>query len=655
MPTPINDNFTQAQSIAIASFPINADNSQATTEVGEPTSHYNSLWYNFTSPNDGTLNLTIGSAFEIAVYTNNILQELNPVTPLTGSGNNITVPILNSLAYSIVVYSVTNSVTGAFTLSANFTQIAYPSNDNFANAIALLGTTFIQSSDNTLATIELYEPYNNYFSLWYSFTPSMTGYFTLAQSAGIALNFSIFNGTDMENAIQITSSQSSIALGMTAGITYYIAVSSQNSTTYGKFSFAGTIVNQFPLNYIGPQSSPALAYNSSGLKSTVVDPSNGRIYVASLSSSIVINYSDTNGNSWAVDRTITFANPPYFQISQGNGIGLFIDENGNLVVTFITNDGSSNFYFNASVRNKGNGMWTDYTSPAISVVATGYSFSSDFCQGNDGMIHCVMSAPTAYRIADFFNLANRNLMYSNFKDGSFSTPFELTQYSYNQNAGFRSTQLVNWQGGIFIFWRVDTDATNYNGPLKYCQINPSNLLVMDAVFASTAWVTARAYHVGDIVVENNILYICAMAHNSGIFATDLANGDWTVLSSYVTPTELPALVNQDVYNVKSDGVNLYFMAKNGGGTQGDQPPIYQNFLDVSPYAHPFWVGGMSIDAFEIAMNGDMVVYGAYVNGPGLVVMRIGGVWQTGNEGNGLSGYDNADFVSGHTYNFSELV
>ena len=73
MTTPVNDNFTQAQSITYASFPINANNSQATTEVGEPTSHYNSMWYTLTSPNDGLLNLTINSGFGIGVYTNNVL------------------------------------------------------------------------------------------------------------------------------------------------------------------------------------------------------------------------------------------------------------------------------------------------------------------------------------------------------------------------------------------------------------------------------------------------------------------------------------------------------------------------------------------------------------------------------------------------------
>lgn len=40
------------------------------------------------------------------------------------------------------------------------------------------------------------------------------------------------------------------------------------------------------------------------------------------------------------------------------------------------------------------------------------------------------------------------------------------------------------------------------------------------------WVTATAYIVGDLVTTNALLYKCLVAHTSGTFSTDLANGNW---------------------------------------------------------------------------------------------------------------------------------
>ena len=40
-----------------------------------------------------------------------------------------------------------------------------------------------------------------------------------------------------------------------------------------------------------------------------------------------------------------------------------------------------------------------------------------------------------------------------------------------------------------------------------------------------AWQTSTGYVVGNYVLENTIIYYCIVAHTSGTFATDLANGD----------------------------------------------------------------------------------------------------------------------------------
>lgn len=50
------------------------------------------------------------------------------------------------------------------------------------------------------------------------------------------------------------------------------------------------------------------------------------------------------------------------------------------------------------------------------------------------------------------------------------------------------------------------------------------------VIVRGAWLTATAYAVKDIVVQNTNTYICGTAHTSGTFATDLAAGKWVLLA-----------------------------------------------------------------------------------------------------------------------------
>jgi hypothetical protein len=48
------------------------------------------------------------------------------------------------------------------------------------------------------------------------------------------------------------------------------------------------------------------------------------------------------------------------------------------------------------------------------------------------------------------------------------------------------------------------------------------------VNAAESWQTARAYTPRTLVYRNNSVYICEIAHTSGVFATDLAAGRWSV-------------------------------------------------------------------------------------------------------------------------------
>lgn len=58
-----------------------------------------------------------------------------------------------------------------------------------------------------------------------------------------------------------------------------------------------------------------------------------------------------------------------------------------------------------------------------------------------------------------------------------------------------------------------------------------------AMFASVGitprgnWLTGTAYVVKDIVTQAGAVYVCALAHTAGTFATDLAAGKWALLSA----------------------------------------------------------------------------------------------------------------------------
>lgn len=80
-----------------------------------------------------------------------------------------------------------------------------------------------------------------------------------------------------------------------------------------------------------------------------------------------------------------------------------------------------------------------------------------------------------------------------------------------------------------------TDLTNLNWTL---------------VSTIDAWVTATAYVVGDFVTTNALLYKCLVAHTSGTFSTDLAAGNW------VLETTKPVNVFGFNYDIPANSLRL---------------------------------------------------------------------------------------------------
>ncbi len=109
----------------------------------------------------------------------------------------------------------------------------------------------------------------------------------------------------------------------------------------------------------------------------------------------------------------------------------------------------------------------------------------------------------------------------------------------------------------------------------------------------SSWATATAYNVGDVVIQNNLIYKCLIAHTSGTFATDLAAGDWVKLSA------LPAYtVNQILFG---DGTDI---------------PIANTEFQFSPGTKALSVGASSTSSNGIINVGGSGTGTGTINGGG---------------------------------------
>ncbi|OCR01383.1 hypothetical protein BCD67_23300 [Oscillatoriales cyanobacterium USR001] len=124
------------------------------------------------------------------------------------------------------------------------------SNDNFANAIVVTGTTYTASSTNVEATGEAEEPgggsSESVNSLWWSWTVPVAGNVTINTSgSSFDTILDVYTGTALDNLTFIagdddssSSLASSVSFATTAGTTYQIAVDGYGTET-------GTIVLNF--------------------------------------------------------------------------------------------------------------------------------------------------------------------------------------------------------------------------------------------------------------------------------------------------------------------------------------------------------------------------------------------------------------------------
>jgi hypothetical protein len=71
------------------------------------------------------------------------------------------------------------------------------------------------------------------------------------------------------------------------------------------------------------------------------------------------------------------------------------------------------------------------------------------------------------------------------------------------------------------------DGAPANGIVTYDTLSPA--LQSNGLATAAAWLSATNYSVGTTVYQSTNLYRCLIAHTAGVFATDLAAGNWLLL------------------------------------------------------------------------------------------------------------------------------
>lgn len=103
-----------------------------------------------------------------------------------------------------------------------------------------------------------------------------------------------------------------------------------------------------------------------------------------------------------------------------------------------------------------------------------------------------------------------------------------------------------------------------------------SLIASGAFTVRGAWVTSTVYAVGNLVAQGGSVYLCIVAHTSGVFATDLSSGDWVLFTttasaanasfaptSSLSSTTVQAAIEELDGDLRN-GVNLFLHNSFGG-------------------------------------------------------------------------------------------
>lgn len=126
---------------------------------------------------------------------------------------------------------------------------------------------------------------------------------------------------------------------------------------------------------------------------------------------------------------------------------------------------------------------------------------------------------------------------ANFSSIVSNTPFALQLAA--SNAWIAAFQAYTQAWGDNFIATNDAWAANYRATNEaWAAAFQANLIQRYLSFNNRGnWATGTGYAIQDLVIQGSIAYICLIAHTSGVFATDLANGDWAIYQG-ATKSEL---------------------------------------------------------------------------------------------------------------------
>lgn len=250
---PTNDDFADAYFLSGDHGMHTVTNTSATTEAGEPEhalngGPYRSVWYAWTSLESGTLILrTEGSVYDtvLAVYTGatvDVIQEIvsNDDEEIDlHEWSHVRLHATADVTYYIAIDGAADEEHGHTVLSWLFVEDGVtPINDDFANAIELVGLSGQVGGHNIGATAEVGEPEHAhnmgpYHSVWWRWTAPSDGELTVwTEGSAFDTVLALYFGTAVHALFEVASNDdeeggatwSKVTTPVAAGMTYHIAV-----------------------------------------------------------------------------------------------------------------------------------------------------------------------------------------------------------------------------------------------------------------------------------------------------------------------------------------------------------------------------------------------------------------------------------------------
>ncbi len=250
---PSNNCFSSPIAASGSSYQNTQSTSGATTESGEPApcgSIGATVWYTYAPSLSGTITIeTTGSNFDtvVAAYTGSTLSGLtnvacnddisstNTASKITFSGTAGTTYRIQAGGYQSATGSLTLKITGPASCTG-------PSNNCFSTAIAMTTKPYTNTQSTSGATLETSEPRpcgSIGATVWYTYTPSVTGTITLTTSgSSYDTVLAAYTGSSLTSLTNVACNddtggtlQSQISFTATAGVTYRIQAGGYNSAT----------------------------------------------------------------------------------------------------------------------------------------------------------------------------------------------------------------------------------------------------------------------------------------------------------------------------------------------------------------------------------------------------------------------------------------